>query len=229
MIVEASEGFRGSPKPFRLEERKARFSKFWDKIIYIKVSDHIETDDPWVRETFQRNQIMRGLKRCAPWDLILISDVDEFIPGPLVNHIRATIALQTPIAVIQHTMYRFFLNRIAADAVNWHGMAACSFLFLAKKSPQEIRNIARTAAAPVINAGWHFSSLGGIETYKEKIENYSHGYDSPQVPYDPWRAFVNTQPLVPIDQTFPRFVVENIPYLTELGLIDTSSAQLSRF
>ena len=38
-------------------------------------------DNPWLRENFQRNCIMRGISNAASEDLIIISDADE-IPNP---------------------------------------------------------------------------------------------------------------------------------------------------
>ena len=57
------------------------FKKFSQKIIYIKVEDMPEGENPWLRENFQRNCITRGLAKANNEDLIIISDADE-IPNP---------------------------------------------------------------------------------------------------------------------------------------------------
>ena len=41
----------------------------------------IEGDNPYLRENFQRNCIMRGLSDASNEDMVIISDLDE-IPNP---------------------------------------------------------------------------------------------------------------------------------------------------
>ena len=40
IIVEAAQTFSGKPKPFNFEANKARFKKFDNKIIYIKINEY---------------------------------------------------------------------------------------------------------------------------------------------------------------------------------------------
>src|SRR3989344_1858831 len=77
VIVECTETFRGNPKPLNFPDQASRFAEFTDKIIYVVIDEHFPTDNPWQREFFQRNQIMRGLKDCKDEDIIFVSDVDE--------------------------------------------------------------------------------------------------------------------------------------------------------
>ncbi len=79
VIVESAETFRGNPKPLNFPTQADRFSQFADKIIYIPLTEPLITDNPWVREAFQRNQIMRGLVDCKDTDIVMISDVDEIV------------------------------------------------------------------------------------------------------------------------------------------------------
>ena len=45
--------------------------------------------DNWVRERFQRNQIMRGLT-CCPDDIIIIEDADEMVRPEIMANIEET-------------------------------------------------------------------------------------------------------------------------------------------
>ena len=73
------------------------------------------------------------------------------------------------------------------------------------------------------NAGWHFTSMGGVDRTVLKIESFSHAeHDTPE--------FKNKQrileefrsrPLRPIDETFPKYVQENQQRLENMGFIDT--------
>src|SRR5210317_1029005 len=79
VIVEGNKTWQNNSKKLRFDIKK--FSKFRDKIIYIPVEDMPSGDDPYLRENFQRNAIIRGLKNSEDDDLIIISDIDE-IPNP---------------------------------------------------------------------------------------------------------------------------------------------------
>ena len=59
------------------------FSKFKEKIIYVKVDDLPDGQNPYLRENHQRNSISRGLKKASENDIVIISDLDE-IPNPEV-------------------------------------------------------------------------------------------------------------------------------------------------
>lgn len=79
VIAEATTTHSGEKKELFFEKNKSRFSKFLDKIIYIIVDDmpKIINGDRWPSDTFQRNSVMRGLRKCEDNDIIMISDLDE--------------------------------------------------------------------------------------------------------------------------------------------------------
>ena len=79
VIVESNKTWQNNKKNFNFNINK--FHKFSNKIIYIKVEDMPEGENPWLRENFQRNSITRGLLKANNEDLIIISDADE-IPNP---------------------------------------------------------------------------------------------------------------------------------------------------
>ncbi len=67
VIVESVETFRGNLKPLYYSENRERYKQFADKIIHIVVEERIHAADrAWVREEYQRDQIMRGFKGVRP-------------------------------------------------------------------------------------------------------------------------------------------------------------------
>ena len=80
IIIEGNKTWQNNPKKFKFDISK--YEKFKNKIIYIKVADLPDGDDPYLRENYQRNCILKGLTRSNEDDLIIISDLDE-IPDPL--------------------------------------------------------------------------------------------------------------------------------------------------
>ena len=75
VIVEGNKTWQNNPKELRFDLNK--FEEFKDKIIYIPVTDLPDGDDPYLRENFQRNSILKGLNNARPDDIIIISDIDE--------------------------------------------------------------------------------------------------------------------------------------------------------
>lgn len=90
VLVEASKTQKGDSKPYYFDEAKEQFSKWNQKIIHIKVDDlpeldlTLETLD-WSIEFFQRDCILRGLVACKPDDIVIISDLDEFIHPDIIR------------------------------------------------------------------------------------------------------------------------------------------------
>ncbi len=222
VLVEATETFRGNPKPLYYEINKHLFKKFADKIIHIVVEDRIDVPSPWDREAFQRDQIKRGLKDCQPEDIVLIGDVDEVVRSSIFPQIKQALQQGGMLACMQN-MYRFFLNRFAPKECPWAGTIA--ILFKELRSPEECRRGSRYGYTPTIkiwNAGWHFTSLGTFDNYRYKIASYSHQeYDTVEGRKDETlKKDYDSLVVVPIDETFPQYVRENIGKAKKRQLLD---------
>jgi hypothetical protein len=224
VLVECAETFRGNPKPFHFAENKQKFSKFLDKIIHVTVAERFETDDPWARETYQRNQILRGLVNCKDDDIVIIEDLDEIIRASKLPEIIAPLLTnQMRYVPCTQTLYTYSLDRYGhpGNVVHWRGSVAAKYADVKLKTPQGIR-VEKDGPYAVPEAGWHFTYMGGVERVIKKLENFSHCeldnafYKNPER----IRADANALPLVKIDETYPQFVQNNIPYFKELGFID---------
>lgn len=125
VLVESAETHQGKTKPLCFEENKELFSRFADKIIYVPLHEKLNTDDPRVRENYQRNQIVRGLKECNNHDIILISDLDEIADPKCFNKLRYHLmrGKRSYIGTTQK-MYTYFLNRFSSL---WHGTVATTY------------------------------------------------------------------------------------------------------
>jgi Glycosyltransferase family 17 len=76
-LVESDTTFSGIPKRVSYEPLEPRIASFAEKIRHVVVADMPKTENPWDREAWQRNAIMRGVPDADPNDLIVISDLDE--------------------------------------------------------------------------------------------------------------------------------------------------------
>ncbi len=201
VLVEAEETFQGHPKPLIYAENKARFAAWADKIIHVVVPagpvPPTRYGEVWSRERYQRDQIARGLSEARPGDLILVSDVDEIVRGDVLARAAADYRSGRPV-IFSTGMHRFFLDRREPGVV-WQGARMIEKRHF--HSPQRLRNLKSLAskrwrrlglaafglrwrnllqsrvfmpALEIRDSGWHFSSIGGFEAYRRKVDAFSH-------------------------------------------------------
>ena len=174
VIVEGNKTWQNNPKKFRFELNN--FEKFKKKIIYIKVEDLPDGDNPYLRENFQRNCISRGLNNSSEDDLIMISDLDE-IPNPQsISGFNKNMRY----AVFKQKHFYYKMNFQSQINPFWYGSRICVKKFL--KSPQWLRNL-KFKKRPfwridklrlnniIEDGGWHFCNL---KTPKELLYKYQN-------------------------------------------------------
>jgi beta-1,4-mannosyl-glycoprotein beta-1,4-N-acetylglucosaminyltransferase len=200
VISEANYTHSGNPKKLNFNIKD--YPKFRDKIIYIPVikkpnglhkvnskKNNKETNSKlilngYLRENFQRDQLIKGLKNAEPNDLIIISDLDEIPNLEVVNlkNIKQKIIFFKQ-KFLFYKFNLFYKNR------SWLGSRACKKKFLL--SPQWLRNakgkkysIFRpdiffsikkyNSVFFVENGGWHFTNLKTPKEIHYKFSNYLH-------------------------------------------------------
>lgn len=223
VLVESEETFRGKPKPLYFNDNKDRFAPFLDKIIHIVIKDRIDTGNPWARERFQRDQIMKGLKQCEPNDIIILSDVDEIIRESVIPIIINKLDNEKLSCILcEQTLYRFFLNSFDFSS-SWAGTCATHYQNFLKTSPDIFRlERDKNSKHRIPNAGWHFCSMGGQDSISKKYESFSHSevdteyHRSLQFTKDYMSKYCK---IVNIDETYPNFVLINLKYYEEHGFI----------
>ena len=200
VISEANYTHSGNPKKLNFNIKD--YPKFRDKIIYIpvikkpdglhkvnskknnKVTNSKLILNGYLRENFQRDQLIKGLKNAEPNDLIIISDLDEIPNLEVVNlkNIKQKIIFFKQ-KFLFYKFNLFYKNR------SWLGSRACKKKFLL--SPQWLRNakgkkysIFRpdiffsikkyNSVFFVENGGWHFTNLKTPKEIYYKFSNYLH-------------------------------------------------------
>ena len=119
VIVEGNKTWQNNPKKLKFNIKK--FKKFKKKIIYIKVEDLPDGKNPWVRENFQRNCIVRGLENARDQDIIIISDLDE-IPNPSAIKLFNK---KKRYAVFEQNLYYYKINLQSENNPLWPGSRIC--------------------------------------------------------------------------------------------------------
>ena len=174
VVVESNRTWQNKIKKFNFNIEK--FKKFSNKIIYVKVEDMPEGENPWLRENFQRNCITRGLLKANSEDLIIISDADE-IPNPkkIINF-----NLKKKYGVFEQRQFYYKLNLFNESNAVWRGSKACVKKYL--KSPQWLREL-KIKKRPfwrldkinlnysIENGGWHFCNLKTPDQLLLKYKN----------------------------------------------------------
>tara|TARA_A100001011_G_scaffold367963_1_gene421805 strand:- start:3490 stop:4374 length:885 start_codon:yes stop_codon:yes gene_type:complete len=197
VIVESIYSHRGEKRKPIFDIK--RYSKYKDKIIYILLEDlpsnisKIEHSDKKVndkiiingniREFYQRNAILKGLKDAKPDDLIIVSDVDEipYLENFDFNKVKNNIIFFTQI----FCCYKFNLF----SSLKWHGSRMIKRKNL--KSPQWLRDIKGRNyhwwrfdvlfsnkkyfnIKFIENGGWHFSYLKEPKGVENKLRSIRH-------------------------------------------------------
>lgn len=187
VIVEADRTFTNEPKPLYFHECRKRFAPFLNKIIHVVVQDMPGGEDPWVRERFQRNAILRGLPTLDPMDVVIISDVDEIQRPETIATMRMTryqfYGLRMPDSYFKLNFVNILSHNVTTVAVRpplayspdqIHGLRAIL------NRPGAMAEYAQVATL-LCHAGWHFSYLGDRDFVRKKIMSFSHQeYNTPE-------------------------------------------------
>ncbi|MDO8534936.1 MAG: hypothetical protein Q7S17_09385 [Xanthobacteraceae bacterium] len=190
VLAEATTTFSGAPKPLYFLKNRDRFAEFADRIVHVVVDDMPgDVRSGWVRQTHQRNALLRGLSDARPEDLILLSDVDEITRGSAIAAAAARPADALEILCFELRMYNYFVNfemdkmwlRSGPRAVRRRLLRNFSSLRTVRgPSKEPLRNLLRgirtwramgrpLRRVVVRDAGWHFTYLGGADAVRTKL------------------------------------------------------------
>ena len=174
VIIEGNKTWQNNYKGFNFDINK--FNKFKKKIIYLKTDSLPDGDNPWTRENYQRNFIMKGLSQSSDNDLIIISDLDE-IPNPKKIY---TFNPKNRFAAFKQKHFYYKINLQSNSHPYWIGSKICVKKFLV--SPQWLRDlkfkkrpfwrIDKYRLSNIIeDGGWHFCNLKSPEKLLFKYNN----------------------------------------------------------
>jgi SAM-dependent methyltransferase len=208
VIVEADCTFSGEPKALTFDADDVRFAPFAARLRYVVVHD-MPGDDAgsavapvlpaqkdwlrakpqtghWVREKFQRNQVMRGLADSHPNDLVMVSDVDEIPRADVVRLMRDDQAHD--VFGLSLAFYYFYANyrNVEGPEVASIWTVAATRARLETTTPDRLRMEVRNGVQPAIligDAGWHLSYMGmSDDDVRRKISTFAHQeYNTPEI------------------------------------------------
>jgi len=186
VVVEADITHQGKKKewnfPKILETNLKEFSK---KIQYHQVNidpekikneeswiiDDVKGDDAWRIENFQRNYIKTACQKFSDKDILIISDVDEIPSKQKLEFIKSCDFKKiAPIALEQ---YLFHIDCNFLKLESWRGSIVTTVEICKAYSPHRLRR-SRNRISHFTESGWSFSSFGGPNKIKEKLESIAH-------------------------------------------------------
>lgn len=126
--------------------------------------------DPWLNERLQRNYAWYFLKSMFPMkdeDIVIISDIDEIPRRHVILQYKPEFGI---CSLVMDQMY-FYLNALASRQT-WKHPKIMTWKDLRASSADRIRN--QGTALGMLDAGHHFSYVGGESAIIEKLKSFSH-------------------------------------------------------
>ena len=135
------------------------------------IIDDVKGDDAWRIENFQRNYIKTACKKFSNDDILIISDVDEIPSKEKLEFIKlCDFKKIAPIALEQH-LFHIDCNFLKKET--WRGSIVTTMQICNAYSPHRLRR-SRNRISHFSESGWSFSSFGGPDKIKEKLESIAH-------------------------------------------------------
>lgn len=190
VISESPTTHSGNEKPFYFEQNADRFSKWKDKIVYIKtkplgdgfwdrekykhlIINHSNREDSWERwerEGQQRFAIEEELKNFDDTDIVIHSDLDEI---PDMSKVDLN-NIGDEIYKCKQRIFRYsFDYMVDTDGFDWDGPIICSNKNAKEKGFITLRGH-RYEYKPIPECGWHMTKFGTDEEALNILKSYAH-------------------------------------------------------
>lgn len=176
VLVESEVNHVGGPKELFFHNNRARFTKWLDKIEHVIVTaeESPKEENPWCREKYQRECILRGLERmsCPEQSIVMVSDLDEIpdmtkVPYEKLPHIVTSVHMW---------MFEYSLKFLFTGEA-WFGTVITNYEIFKRVGPNYLRDN-RWKFPPLKESGWHLSSFGTPMHVWNKMQTYAHGKDA---------------------------------------------------
>jgi len=173
VLVEAEVNHVGGPKELFFQKNKERYAKWLHKITHIIVTadESPKDENPWCREKYQRECILRGVQDVPDGSIIMVSDVDEIpdlsvVPFEKLPHVLNSVHMW---------MFEYSLDYLFTGEP-WYGTVITTAELFKRAGPNALRD--GRWKFPVIQfAGWHLSSFGNAEHVCNKMHTFAHAKD----------------------------------------------------
>lgn len=204
ILVESPLTHSGKPKDLNYEKNKDLFKKFEHKIIHhivkepikdfenfikrlndptISILEHTILEDihafgfkqekiSFIRNSYECDSIKKALADLNPSDndFCFVSDLDEiWNPNIMIDYSK------DDIFKVKQLSYVYYLNnRSNENWRGWTGTIGTKYKNIKNNSTNHLRTLNINKYTMIKNGGWHFTSQGGAQLVKQKVESTSH-------------------------------------------------------
>jgi len=184
VLVESEVNHAGGQKELFFQNNRERFAKWLPRITHIiaTAAESPKDENPWAREKFQRECILRGLEGGASADgtfqapvppsaIIMVSDLDEIpdmtrVPFENLPHIVTSVHMY---------MFEYSFDYLFTGEP-WFGTVLTNYEIFKRMGPNYFRDN-RWKFPPIKYAGWHLSSFGNGAHVANKHLTFAHWKD----------------------------------------------------
>ena len=180
VIEESAETFSGEPRELIFEKHREMFAAYQDRIVYIPVTDRIQTATTHERDYFQKNHLAKGIEDMADDDIVIFGDLDE-IPGPrTLSRVLDGFDREKVYHLAQDNFYAYMnmmevtgkllsitgeFPEIPENERKWLGTKVCAKKQIPAEGIVRLRDLippADSRSVRVADGGWHFGYMGGL-------------------------------------------------------------------
>jgi beta-1,4-mannosyl-glycoprotein beta-1,4-N-acetylglucosaminyltransferase len=203
------------------EDSNQTLEKYWEGVPYhrsMKEDDIYKLPLHYQRACFHKDSAIYALlDKADDDDIILTSDADE-IANPLA--LEAIDKWFNPDChyVLVGPVYYYYLNLLCEK--EWMGTRACTMKTLKTMSIDKLRQ-SHEKAWRILDGSWHWSFFGDADTVRAKMDAYEHQENNLkqfrdtmeariEQGVDPFgRDYLYKPKVVPIDDSFPEYIIQN--------------------
>lgn len=223
----------GKPKPLYFQDNKERFKKWEHKIIHLVADNPPSVQDPWLREHYQRDYMIKALSELPNDTTVIVSDLDEIPRGSTISSFKGDIQF------FEQNQFSYFLNyNVGISRIDQSTFSRITTLGYIRKKELTLTGVRYQKlvnSQRIPNGGWHFSWMGGGKGIISKLEAWAHQELNQEQYKDDFNIEMNIvdgrdnfgkdykkryTEKWQIDESFPKFVQDNQQYLSERGLLD---------
>ena len=204
-----------------LDDNNKTLEKYWEGVPYHRsmIEDDIcKLPLHYQRACFHKDSAIYALlDHAQDDDIILTSDADEIANPEAIKAISEWFDPSNHY-VLKGPVYYYYLNLLCEK--EWMGTRVSTMKMLKSMSVDKLRQ-SHQDAWKVEDGSWHWSFFGDADTVRAKMDAYEHQENNlPQFRdsmeeriekgVDPFgRDYLYTPQVVPIDDTFPEYIIQN--------------------
>ena len=150
------------------------------KPVYCGADYPLESDDPWIRETYLRRFGLQEATKSTTRidDLIIFSDIDE-IPSLRSVQLLKSHVVTEPVA-LRMPLFKYNLGCEVQGQESWCGSVAAPASVVRGPNGAALRSLCGGLANQLHCAGWHCSSCFSPKLQRLKLEFFSHHREIPE-------------------------------------------------